>query len=121
MRGLADVARRFTGDTVRMTVEQNMAFRWVRESDLPALHEALDELGLAEPRAETITDITACPGTDTCKLGIASSRGLARVLQDHLDELGEELDEVVRGCASRSAGASTVAGSITWRTSVSGA
>jgi sulfite reductase (ferredoxin) len=97
MRGLADVARRFTGDSVRMTVEQNIAFRWVRESDLPAMYEALDELGLADPRAETLTDITACPGTDTCKLGISSSRGLARTLMDHLGERSEELDEVVRG------------------------
>ena len=97
MRGLADVARRFTGDTVRMTVEQNMALRWVRGSDLPALYEALAELDLADARAERLTDITACPGTDTCKLGIASSRGLARTLMDHLDERNQELDEVIRG------------------------
>jgi sulfite reductase (ferredoxin) len=98
MRGLADIARRFTGDSVRMTVEQNLALRWVRESDLPALHEALDGLGLAVPQAETLTDITACPGTDTCKLGISSSRGLARTLMDHFfDERNEELEEVVRG------------------------
>ena len=63
----------------------------------PPCHDALDELGLAEPRAETLTDITACPGTDTCKLGISSSRGLARTLMDHLERRGEELDEVVRG------------------------
>lgn len=97
IRGLADLARRFTGDAVRMTVEQNMALRWVRESDLPALHEALDELALAMPRAETLTDITACPGTDTCKLGISSSRGLARTLIEHLEERRGEMEEVVRG------------------------
>ena len=97
MRGLADVAREFTGDAVRMTVEQNMALRWVRESDLPALHEALADLALADAQAETISDITACPGTDTCKLGISSSRGLARVLIDRFNERGEELDEVIRG------------------------
>ena len=97
MRGLADVARRFTGDTVRMTVEQNMALRWVREGDLPALHEALADLDLADARAETVSDITACPGTDTCKLGISSSRGLARVLMDRFNERGDELDEVIRG------------------------
>ncbi len=97
MRGLADVARRFTGDAVRMTVEQNMALRWVRESDLPALYEALVDLGLADAQAETVSDITACPGTDTCKLGISSSRGLGRVLMDRFNERGEELDEVIRG------------------------
>ena len=97
MRGLADVARRFTGDAVRMTVEQNIALRWVREGDLPAMHEALSDIGLADARAETVSDITACPGTDTCKLGISSSRGLARVLMDRFDERGDELDEVIRG------------------------
>ena len=51
--------------------------RWVAEGDLPELHDALVALGLAQPGAGTIVDVTACPGTDTCKLGISSSRGLA--------------------------------------------
>ncbi len=77
---LADVARRYVGDHVRTTVEQNMVLRWVAEADLPALYDDLAALGLGDPGAGTIVDITACPGTDTCKLGIASSRGLAREL-----------------------------------------
>ena len=40
--------------------------------------------------------MNACPGTETCKLAIYSSRGLDTVLKDHLDERGEELDEVLR-------------------------
>ncbi|MBL8741618.1 MAG: nitrite/sulfite reductase, partial [Myxococcales bacterium] len=75
-RELADIARRFAGDAMRTTVEQNICFRWVTNGDLPALFEALAAIGLAEHGASTITDITACPGTDTCKLGISSSRGL---------------------------------------------
>ena len=81
MRALADVARRFAGDNVRTTVEQNFVLRWVSETDLPALHEALGASGLDEAGAGTIADITACPGTDTCKLGTASSRGLAAELR----------------------------------------
>ena len=78
---VADIARRFTRGTIRTTVEQNMVLRWVRAADLPDLYLAFKEAHLATPGAGTIEDITACPGTDTCKLGIASSRGLAGELQ----------------------------------------
>ena len=97
LRGLADVARRFVGDTVRTTVEQNIVLRWVRGSDLPALHRELDALGLARPGAQSIGDITACPGTDTCKLGIASSRGLAAELEQRVRGRMDTLDDAVRG------------------------
>jgi sulfite reductase (ferredoxin) len=96
-RRLAEVARRYVGDAVRTTVEQNIVLRWVREADLPALYAELGELRLAEPGAGTIVDITACPGTDTCKLGIASSRGLAGELRTRLAQKQYELDESVRG------------------------
>jgi len=76
-RALANIARDLTGDTVRATVEQNVVLRWVSNGDLPELYERLAALGLAEAGASTVSDITACPGTDTCKLGIAASRGLA--------------------------------------------
>ncbi len=97
MRGLADIARRFTGDTVRNTVEQNIMLRWLSEADMPAFFEALDGLGLAAPGANTIVDITSCPGTDTCKLGIASSRGLAGELRKRLAEKSLNLDMAVKG------------------------
>src|SRR5262249_23078960 len=86
-----------TGDTVRTTIEQNIVFRWVSEADLPALYEALKAIGLAEPGAGTIVDVVGCPGTDTCKLGISSSRGLASELHHRLAAKGYELDEAVRG------------------------
>ncbi len=96
LRRLAEMARRFVGDTVRTTVEQNIVLRWVRESDLPALHRELESIGLARPGAGSIADITACPGTDTCKLGIASSRGLAAELEHRLGEQMATLDDAVK-------------------------
>ena len=96
-RQLSDIARKFVGDTVRFTVEQNIVLRWVSLADLPALYEALVAVGLGEPGAGTILDITACPGTDTCKLGISSSRGLAGELRERLAATSYELDEAVRG------------------------
>jgi sulfite reductase (ferredoxin) len=96
LRSLADIVRRFTKETIRTTVEQNFAIRWVSQSDLLDLYEALRPVGLGEPGAGTIVDITACPGTDTCKLGISSSRGLAAELRKRLAEKSFEMDEAVQ-------------------------
>jgi sulfite reductase (ferredoxin) len=87
-RALSDIARRYTGDSMRTTVDQNLLLRWVSEADLPAVYQALVDCQLAQPGAGTITDITACPGTDTCKLGISSSRALAAELRRDLHQAG---------------------------------
>ena len=96
MRELADIARRFSGDSVRTTVEQNIVLRWVSETDLPELYVELKRIGLGEPGAGTIVDVTACPGTDTCKLGISSSRGLAGELRTRLAAKAFTFDQAVR-------------------------
>jgi sulfite reductase (ferredoxin) len=96
LRALADVVRRFTKETVRSTVEQNFAIRWVSKSDLPEFYRALEAANLGEPGAGAIVDIVTCPGTDTCKLGISSSRGLAAELRKHLEEKSFALDEAVQ-------------------------
>ncbi|MGH6630321.1 MAG: nitrite/sulfite reductase, partial [Burkholderiales bacterium] len=49
LRALADIVRRFTRETVRTTVEQNFVIRWVSQSDLPELYNALAAMGLGEP------------------------------------------------------------------------
>ncbi len=97
LRAVADMARKYTRETIRTTVEQDLVIRWVSEADLPAIYADLKAAKLAEPTAGTIMDITACPGTDTCKLGIASSRGLAGELRRRLAERAMELDGAVRG------------------------
>jgi sulfite reductase (ferredoxin) len=96
LRALADIARRFVQDTLRTTVEQNILFRWLSEADLPEFYQAIKAIGLGAADAATIVDVTACPGTDTCKLGIASSRGLARELRQRLGEKSLQLDEAVK-------------------------
>jgi len=95
LRSLADIARRFTNETIRSTVEQNIVLRWVSQSDLIELHKALEAAGLGNPGAGSIIDIAACPGTDTCKLGISSSRGLAAELRKRLAEKNFQLDDSV--------------------------
>jgi sulfite reductase (ferredoxin) len=94
-RGLADIMREFTGDTCRLTVEQNLVLRWVTDADVPALYERLAAIGLGAAGANTIVDVTACPGTDTCKLGISASRGLAGELRTRLAARGAAEDEAI--------------------------
>jgi sulfite reductase (ferredoxin) len=96
MRAVADIARRFTNGTIRTTVDQNLVLRWVSEADLPEVYAELKAIGLGQAGAGTIVDITSCPGTDTCKLGIASSRGLAGELRQRLAEKSHTLDEAVQ-------------------------
>ncbi len=81
-RLLADIVEEFTADDIRVTVNQGFLLRSVRPEALPALFEALEVLGLAAPGFDSATDITACPGTDTCNLGISSSTGIARKLEE---------------------------------------
>jgi sulfite reductase (ferredoxin) len=88
LRRLADIARQYVNDTLRTTVEQNIVLRWVSDGDLPAVYADLTAAGLASPTAGTIADVVSCPGTDTCKLGIASSRGLAGELRTRLSLRG---------------------------------
>jgi len=95
-RALGDIARRYSTDALRTTVAQNLLYRWIPEAELPKLYEELKALGLAEAGAETITDITSCPGTDTCKLGISSSRGLAGELRKRLSLVEEKLDPAAK-------------------------
>ena len=104
MRQLADLARQFSGDNVRTTVEQNIVLRWVSEADLPALYRELKKIGLGEYGAGTILDVVACPGTDTCKLGIASSRGLTREIRSRLAEKFFTLDKAVQGLRIKMSG-----------------
>src|SRR5690348_10427513 len=96
LRSLADIVRRFTKETIRTTVEQNFVIRWVSKKDLPELYRALDAVKLAAPGAGALVDIVSCPGTDTCKLGISSSRGLAGELRKRVSEASYQADEAVR-------------------------
>ena len=95
-RGLSDLARHYVGENLRTTVEQNIALRFVSDADLPAVHRDLAALGLAAPGATTIVDVTSCPGTDTCKLGISSSRGLGAELRNRLAAKSASLPEAVK-------------------------
>ena len=83
-RGLADILRRYTGGRSNATQEQNLALRYVPDGYLHQVWEALGAIDLNEPGAHTISNVVSCPGTDSCKLGITSSMGLARAIREEL-------------------------------------
>ena len=94
MHALGDLARKYTSDSVRFTVDQNVVLRWVSGADLPIIFDTVKAMGLCKTKPGKILDMTACPGTDTCKLGTSSSRGLAWSLQQHLESKTNMAPEV---------------------------
>ncbi len=101
---LADLTRKYSGGQVRTTFEQNLAFRWIPEGALYDLWQGLKEIGLGDAGVHEITDVTACPGTDSCKLGITSSMGLGNAMRETLegmnieDPLIKKLHVKISGC-----------------------
>ena len=84
-RQLADLVEKYAGGEIRMTLRQNILVPYVREDLVPFFYNKLDKLGMALAGYNTAADITACPGTDTCNLGIASSTGIAAELERVID------------------------------------
>ena len=80
-RLLAPIVEKYAADDIRITVNQGLLLKYVPKEALPALFQELDKLNFAEPGFDSVADITACPGTDTCNLGISSSTGIARELE----------------------------------------
>jgi sulfite reductase beta subunit-like hemoprotein len=94
-RVLADLAMSFGDGMVRMTPDQNLVFRWVREEQVAAFYRHLAAASLGRPDAQTIADVVSCPGAESCRLAVTASRGLGRLLTDHL-EAHPEIVEAAR-------------------------
>ncbi|WP_289150435.1 nitrite/sulfite reductase [uncultured Salipiger sp.] len=92
MRVMADIARRFGHDELRISHEQNVVLPHVHKSDLPAIHKILKANGLATANIGRISDIIACPGMDYCALATARSIPIAQEIATRFDELKIEND-----------------------------
>ncbi|WP_088340581.1 HEPN domain-containing protein [Robiginitalea sediminis] len=103
-RLLAALVRQYAAGELRLSLRQNILIPFVKERWLPYFYLQLRELGLGAAGYNTAADITACPGTDTCNLGIASSTGIAteleRVLAEEYPEYLGNSDVVIKisGC-----------------------
>jgi sulfite reductase (ferredoxin) len=103
MAFVADLADRYSNGNIRTTINQNVVIRWIPADQIESLYGDLASQGLADPGAELVEDIIACPGTDTCGLGITSSKGLARALAEVFPagRVPEDLQDVtvkISGC-----------------------
>ncbi|MFK7762808.1 MAG: nitrite/sulfite reductase [Roseobacter sp.] len=92
MRVMADLARDFGHDELRISHEQNVILPHVHKADLPALHARLKEADLATANIGLISDIIACPGMDYCALATARSIPIAQEIATRFDELKLEHD-----------------------------
>src|SRR4051812_29320470 len=84
MRVLGELARAYGDGTIRLTPDQDLLFRWVNACDVRQLYRRLAAAGLGLAEAGTVADVTSCPGAETCRLAVTQSRGLGRLLEDHL-------------------------------------
>lgn len=84
-RALADLIKNYAANELRFSLRQNIIIRHVKEENLPFFYQELAKLDFVATGYDSIADITACPGTDTCNLGIASSTGIAAELERVLE------------------------------------
>ncbi|SLN14020.1 nitrite/sulfite reductase [Pseudooctadecabacter jejudonensis] len=92
MRVMADLARQFGHDELRISHEQNVILPHVHKSDLPAIYKILRANDLATANIGLASDIIACPGMDYCALATARSIPIAQQIAERVDALKIEHD-----------------------------
>ena len=92
-RRLIEKLRHVIADDVRITINQGLQFRFVKPDHLEYVYSVLDAEGLSAAGFGSVADVTSCPGTDTCNLGISNSTDTALVLSNVIDEEYPELLE----------------------------
>ncbi len=103
-RELAHLVQNYAAGELRLSLRQNILIPFVKEELVPFFYQELEKLGFAEAGYNKALDITACPGTDTCNLGIASSTGIAdeleRVIKAEYPQYINNADVVIKisGC-----------------------
>ena len=101
---LADLADAYSDGTARLTIGQNVLYRWVKTDVLEEFHQRLEAAGLGAADANTLADVVSCPGAESCRLAVTQSRGLGRVLTEYLDShpefvsLVQDGDIKISGC-----------------------
>jgi sulfite reductase (NADPH) hemoprotein beta-component len=110
---VADLADHYSFGEIRSTHRQNLILADVKQSDLFTLWEKLDTLSLATPNIGTVTDMICCPGLDFCSLANAGSIGVAKEINEALDDIdyihdiGDlkiNMSGCMNGCAHQSVG-----------------
>ncbi|MBY0245390.1 MAG: nitrite reductase [Sphingobacteriaceae bacterium] len=82
MREFVSAVKKYVADDIRITQNQGLLLKFVRKEALPHLYNELLNIGFTALGFDSLADITTCPGTDTCNLGISNSMTLAEVLEE---------------------------------------
>ena len=103
IRLMAQLAKDYSFDELRVTHAQNIVFPHVKKADLYTLWQKLDEAGLGTANLDSVGDIIACPGLDYCSLANARSIPVAQKISERFGsaekqaEIGE-LKLKISGC-----------------------
>ncbi len=103
-RVLAELIKNYAANELRFSLRQDILIRHIKVENLPFFYQELKKLDFVSLGYNSIADITACPGTDTCNLGIASSTGIAveleRVLTTEYPQYqnNQEITIKISGC-----------------------
>ena len=103
-RQLADIVSKYAADDIRFTIDQSLLLKFIKAEDLENLYTELKEIGLAASGFNSVADVTACPGTDTCNLGISDSTNVAKVIESVIREeypeliFNQEIKIKISGC-----------------------
>lgn len=99
---LSGVARHFGPDSLRFTPRQNIVIRNIPLQLVASVRNTLKGYGLLKSRETFFSNVVACAGASTCRLGICLSRGLVKALRDadHTTDrqLVNDLKVNVSGC-----------------------
>ncbi len=103
-RKLAGIVKKYAADDIRITINQGFILKYIRIELLPVIYNELLKINLADPGFDTTADITACPGTDTCNLGISNSTAVSvefeRVIKEEFPDLifNRDIKIKISGC-----------------------
>lgn len=84
-RAISKIATDYAAGEIRTTVNQNVMIPWVKDEAMGAIYGELKKIDLHKAGTEELKDITCCPGSETCNLGITASRGLATALTEDIE------------------------------------
>ena len=103
-RNLIEKLKDVIADDVRVTINQGLQFRFIKPEHLEYVYSVLESEGFAAAGFGSVADVTSCPGTDTCNLGISNSTGTALVLSEVIEEefpeylYNKEITIKISGC-----------------------
>jgi sulfite reductase (ferredoxin) len=87
----SDQARKFSQlfdqlgiTSIRFTIQQDILLRFVSSSQLIELYQGIKEIGFHQYGSNSIANVTACPGTETCNLAISNSTHVASAIEEFI-------------------------------------